>query len=826
MITFIELKNKCHSFYPAILLDRIQSISLRKNVRKFLFIFTIFLLFFIILSSSSLILSYLNSEFQIFLTENIFKIRGLFFIFLVLLLEYYLAEAFYLSFYFKNNSKISFELARIIESGDDLDLTKSFFDSNLGKKILERLGIDKKDFNNFLNIREKKIRDMDLSLNNSDFIYQKNDIDKILIRDYVEVLYDSDIELQNFLNSYSVDKTLILGVSDFVALNEWKIRNQQRWWSKDNLIRIPSLGRDWAFGEKYLVKKYCTSVYDHPIYNEIENRFKIYKRYVPQIENILMKSKGSNILLMVPTNNIGMYIGATFGKMINNGQIHPYFQNKQIFFLDWSVLIDSETDNKKEFFDNELKNLFIEASNAGDIILVIPYLARFFDEVRNLGSDLNILLNDFLTSNSLNIIGITDNSGYHETIELNRNFLQFFEKVKISEIDLTEGLVILSEESYEIEKHRKCFFLFQSLRTISESAEKYFSDGVYSDKIIDLLDEVTNYAIINKKRIIEPEDVLKVVAEKTGIPLGAVGEAEKDNLNNLENLLHQRVIGQELAIKKVSEIIKRARSGIQNPKRPIGSLLFLGPTGVGKTETAKALAESFFQDEDKMIRVDMSEYNSYDALPKLIGDFSAERAGLLSSQITDKQHGVILLDEFEKADKRVLDLFLQILDEGQFKDGRGQLINVRNFIIIATSNAGSDLIFKNSEQDFNQDLTNKIVESVIEQGIFKPELVNRFDGTVLFHTLTKEQLALIAEMMIKKLEQRLFQNGIKIVINQDLINYLVQIGLSPKFGARELNRAIQNDLESQIADALIVGNIKRGQSVEFKINQNKLEIIK
>ncbi|HVS79465.1 MAG TPA: AAA family ATPase, partial [Candidatus Paceibacterota bacterium] len=283
-----------------------------------------------------------------------------------------------------------------------------------------------------------------------------------------------------------------------------------------------------------------------------------------------------------------------------------------------------------------------------------------------------------------------------------------------------------------------------------------------------------------------------------------------------EEILRQRIVGQELAITAISDAMRRARAGVSNPNRPMGSFLFIGPTGVGKTETTKALAEVFFGDENKITRFDMSEYSADDALTRLIGSFDTGKPGTFTTALRENPYGVLLLDEFEKANKEVHNLFLQVLDEGVFSDMTGKKVNARNLIIIATSNAGSDLIWTLSQN--GKDLAQakgEVIDDIITKGIFKPELMNRFDGVILFHALGNDDLRSVARIQLERLKKRLEERKLDLEINDALVEFLVKQGSDPKFGARPLNRAIQETVEAIIAKKLIDGSAKPGAKISL-----------
>jgi ATP-dependent Clp protease ATP-binding subunit ClpC len=814
MISFTELKNKTSNLYPIVILEQSLNYRARYFLKKIiLWILSLnFILVLITINTEQLPVGELSN----FFVKNIFSIRAFFFLFLTIWLVVKLLDAFFYSLYFNENNKATFELARTIYKTDPDDLTKSFFKDNQGGSILLRLGIDKKTFNDFLKNRKQKINDVEFEMG--------DDPDGFLtMADYGLGIFRLDSELQDFLSKQGITENEFIKTINWIKnIEEQKIENGV-WWTREKLAKIPSIGRNWAFGKVYLLEKYGHSVFLDKNYRYLGNKDKIYESYTDQLQRILLKSTEANAIVIANTSDIAMNIISVLGRALINGIINTALENRRIFILDGADIIDSI--KTKIEFENTFKEILIQANNAGNTIVVIPNLPKFIDSAFEIGVDIADLLSQFLASSSIQIVALSDERGFHQSIETNKALMQHFEKLVVKQIDGQDALNILQEEAIKIESEYNILFTYKSLEKISESASRYFSDSEYSIKILDLIEEIKIKNLTEGKYFVTEKEVNDVVALKTGVPQGAIGDTEKEKLSGLEEILHKRVIGQNLAIEAISKAIKRARSGIQNPNRPIGSFLFIGPTGVGKTETTKALAESFFGNEENILRFDMSEYDSFDALEKLIGGVNNKTVGLLASKIRENQYGILLLDEFEKADARVHDLFLQIIDEGKFTDARGEEINARNLIIIATSNAGSDLIYKASLNDNDLALTkDTVINSIIERKIFKPELLNRFDGIILFHALKDEHISKIAKLMLKKLESRLIGKGIKIDITEQMINYLVEVGRNPQFGARAMNRVIQDVIEGQIAEEIISGKLNNGSLVKFEINPQTKEL--
>ncbi|MCD6402415.1 ATP-dependent Clp protease ATP-binding subunit, partial [bacterium] len=352
--------------------------------------------------------------------------------------------------------------------------------------------------------------------------------------------------------------------------------------------------------------------------------------------------------------------------------------------------------------------------------------------------------------------------------------------------------------------------------------DRYLPAIPFPEKALDLLDEITTYAFQKRKRIVLPEDVAKVVSEKVEIPVGEIEAKEREVLLNLENLIHQRIINQAEAVKEVATALRRARAQVKTRKGPMGSFLFLGPTGVGKTETSKALSEIYFGSEEKMIRLDMSEFQAIEDIPRLIG--SEKEGGLLTTQIRENPFSLILLDEIEKAHPNILNLFLQVLDEGHITDGMGRKVDFKNSIIIATSNAGYKVILEAIKEkiEWNQ-VKQKLLDYLFQEGIFRPEFINRFDAFVIFKPLSHQDLLDICQLMLQKLEKNLREKDIEFIITEPLKEKIVELSYKPEFGAREMQRVIQDKIENVLAEALLSGKLRRGSRLE--IDPENFEII-
>jgi len=601
-----------------------------------------------------------------------------------------------------------------------------------------------------------------------------------------------------------------------------EIEREKKFWEWENLIKRGSLGKDWAAGYTVTLDKFSVDLSEMAKLR----RFPLiigHQKELSQMEIILSRSEINNVLLVgEPGTGRNTIVFALAEKSVL-GQLRPELNYKRVVKLDISGIAAQAQDIEETEFI--LDKIFQEVIRAGNVILVIDdfhnYLGR--GGVRAGTIDISGVISKYLHLPQFQIIAITTYAGLHKYIEQNPSILSLFEKVEVSELSEKETLRIIERIVLVLEKKYKVFVSYQAIRDIISFCAKYIQDIPFPKKAIDMLDEIMIYTSSLKEKVVLPSHVAKVFTDKTEIPVGEIESKEREKLLKLEELIHKRIIDQEEAVEEISDALRRARTEITTRKGPMGSFLFLGPTGVGKTETAKALAEIYFGSEEKMIRLDMSEFQSVSDIERLIG--SPGQEGLLTTQVKENPFSLVLLDEFEKAHPNILNLFLQVLDEGHLTDGLGRKVNFQNTIIIATSNAGYTIILEAIKEKlpFSQ-IKDKLLDFIFEKGIFRPELINRFDAVVIFRPLTKDHLLKIAELLLSKSKENLAKKDIEFVITPQLKEKIVELGYDPTFGAREMRRVIQDKVENVLAEALLRGQIKRGDRVAIDAQEFKLII--
>ena len=579
------------------------------------------------------------------------------------------------------------------------------------------------------------------------------------------------------------------------------------------------------------------------------------------------------------------------------GIVPENMKNRRIYTMDLAGML-AGTKYRGEF-EERMKRLIREVENAGDIILFLDEVHTIIGAGGAEGAmDASNILKPSLARGELQLIGATTISEYRKYIEKDAALERRFQPVTIEEPDEKKCTEILKGLRVGYEKHHQVEIDEEALDAAVKLSERYISDRFLPDKAIDVLDEACakvrlrgfkapasvydleerlvkvktdlenairsgdmseareknqekeqiqrklertqeRFRRKNKesKFTVTEDDVADVVAEWTKIPVHRLKEEESVRLKKLEATLHKRVVGQEEAVTAVAKAVRRGRVGLKDPNRPIGSFLFLGPTGVGKTELSKALAEAMFGSEESMIRVDMSEYMEKHSVAKLIGSppgyVGHEDGGQLSEQVRRHPYSVVLFDEIEKAHPDVFNILLQVLDDGHITDSQGRKVDFRNTVIIMTSNAGAQAIIDPKKLGFNvkenaADDYKRMKDNVMREIklIFRPEFLNRIDEILVFHPLGKAEIKKIVGMMCRELTKRAKEQlGIKLTIRESVKEYIAETGMDQKYGARPLRRAVQNRLEEPLAEALLNGEVKKDSEIVVGMSKKEIKFI-
>ena len=579
---------------------------------------------------------------------------------------------------------------------------------------------------------------------------------------------------------------------------------------------------------------------------------------------------------------------------IVNSEVPDILDGKKVIQLDMGLLI-AGTKYRGEF-EERLKKIMDEIRQAGNIILVIDEMHTLIGAGAAEGAiDAANILKPALSRGEIQVIGATTLDEYRKHIEKDTALERRFQSVLIEEPSIDDSIEIIRGIKPKYEEHHRLIISDDAIVSSVKLSSKYITDRFLPDKAIDVLDEACSKvrlkvsslspegkeldkelrciikekeeAIRNQefekasqlrddeanmkekirevsekwrnehdanKPVVTEENVAEVIGMMTGVPVTKLTESESDRLLNLEKVLHERVIGQNDAIVAISKAIRRARVGLKSPNRPIGSFIFCGPTGVGKTELAKALSEAVFGSEDNMVRVDMSEFMEKHSTSKLIGSppgyVGYDDGGSLTETIRKKPYSVILFDEIEKAHPDVFNIMLQILDDGRLTDSKGRHVNFKNTIIIMTSNVGASMIATQSKLGFvtaddeKKDKYEKLKDTVNEEmkKAFRPEFINRIDDIIVFAHLSKEEIRQIVDLMMKDLFKRLDERGLTMEVTDDVKDFLATDGYNEAYGARPLRRLIQRKVEDTLAEEILSGKYHEGDTIVLDMKDGKM----
>ncbi len=470
---------------------------------------------------------------------------------------------------------------------------------------------------------------------------------------------------------------------------------------------------------------------------------------------------------------------------------------------------------------NEFAQILKEAQAAGNVILVLRDIFRLTNaEVE--GLDLTDIITQALEGKRLFIVSVLDKNDYTKYVSRNARLMKYFEEVGVFEMNKADALPVLLSAARYNEKQKGVITTVPVIEDILRGSGQYMTDVPFPEKALELLDAVLLYhAEHNPGLSVTREEVNAVLSEKTGIALASLGDAQKTKLAHLEDSIHERLVNQTYPVSLIAKALRAKTSGVMTSARPIGSFLFLGPTGVGKTETAKALAEVYFGSEEKIIRFDMSEFAGGEAIERLIGNAGKNIPGALTTAIKNNPACLLLLDEIEKAPAAVFNLFLSLLDEGRITDAFGKSISTSHVFVIATSNAGSEYIREVVKEESNKELLQKkVLEYVMEQHVFSPEFLNRFDGVVVYEPLSPTQLKEVAKRLLNYVARDMKQKGIIVEFDDSVYEKVVQDGYDASLGARPMRRMIELKLGDVLARGILSNEIAEGDHVKVSADNS------
>ncbi|HRH23305.1 MAG TPA: ATP-dependent Clp protease ATP-binding subunit [Candidatus Magasanikbacteria bacterium] len=638
------------------------------------------------------------------------------------------------------------------------------------------------------------------------FTREKHD-PRIRVTTLFKLVVEQSEQIQEILYDIEVDKTKLDNVIEWARIRETMHEN----------YRV--FARASAGVSKHGMDKAMTAVAT-PALNQMSHDLTIAAKYGDidicvardkEIEEILriIEGGGRNIML-VGDHGVGKVtiVQGIVERMIR-GDVPKLLQDKRMVQLSATSLLAGTTVAGAE---ERLIRIMNEITRARNIILFIDNIHDLIGITDGSGQGLDVSesLAEYLSADRFVMFATTLPDTYARFIA-HSEIGTVFSKIDVREMEINQAIRVLESKAGTIEYKTRVFYSYDAVEKSVQLAHKFFTDRNLPESALALMSEAGSYARSKHGEhcLVSPDDVGAVVADKTGIPATSITANESEKLLKLEEEMHTQVIGQSEAVALVANALRRARADMRSTTRPISSFLFLGPTGVGKTELAKTIARVYFGGEARMIRIDMSEYQDSNSMYRLIGQVGAQGSGILTQAVKDHPFSLVLLDEFEKADPNILNLFLQVLDDGRLTDSTGRVVDFTNTIIIATSNAGTEYVSRRMKEGAtSEEVRQELIRGELKS-YYRPELLNRFDGIVLFKPLMNGEIKQIAKLMLKQVEKDLEIKGVGFHVEDAALDELARVGFDPEFGARPMRRAIQDRVENELANLVLKGELQR-----------------
>ncbi|KKR06204.1 MAG: ATPase with chaperone activity, ATP-binding subunit [candidate division WS6 bacterium GW2011_GWF2_39_15] len=574
------------------------------------------------------------------------------------------------------------------------------------------------------------------------------------------------------------------------------------------------VAKSWAYGYTFILNHFSREI-NEEVANSFEKFGIGHMEEVEELVSIIGKIGKRNALLIGDPGVGKSSLIKGLAQRINNGDVPPQLIGKRIVQLDLNGMIAYSSNLKNT--EAVVQKAMDELKRAGNTILYIDELQELIPaKADESGHSLAGILLPYILEGHFPVIGTVNYANYKKYFYTNESFRQSFNNIEVKELSQTDTITILQSKVEKLEDLFKLYITTPALTAAAELAQRYIHDRMLPDSAVDVLESACSWAQSNNVPVLTTEHVSKIVSIQTNIDVESVSTLDVDKVIKLEEKIKSKVIGQDEAVGVVVEAIKRSKTGIRNPNKPIGVFMFIGPTGVGKTYLAKVLAQEFFSAKSDIVRIDMSEYQDEGSVNRLLGGSSnSEQSISLVDKIKKDPYSVVLFDEIEKANPQVLDLFLQIFDEGRVTSISGETINFTNSIIICTSNIASDMIMKNFAQNMLWEQIKDLVLIELKQSV-RPELFNRFDNIVVFSPQSIATLAQISSLLLGELASRLSEQGVTVTWESTIPMLIASKAYDPALGARPIKRYIQENIEGNIANEIINEGKKPGSTIKIK----------
>ncbi len=725
---------------------------------------------------------------------------------------------------------------KILSLGGDLNLAMimELMDTGPVELALSRLDVSIKDF------KEKTEKELQNSINNSSKV-SKSELLEQMKKIFWLAAIDADFHGRHSVESdllfsslTSVNDPYISKIMDFFSISAQDVDSamvfgkfsKSRWripfftggfGMKMVKIKPSRVNRTFTSRPTPLLDNFSEDITDLARAG-VEGFLIGHQKEYDQMVDILSR-QGSRNVLLIGEPGIGKesLVAHLALNIVSDNVPKTLFDRRLVKFSIGDLISQSSENETSDLFAKIVKEIIA----AGNIILYIPEIHLLAQKAQSSSIQLYDFLMPVIKSDAFPVIGATYPKEYKEYIQNETGFSEVFENLNIGEISQQEAITLLTYDSLVMEKTYKVSINFSAIKQAVFLAGKYFNYKPLPANAREIFKEALASATQKGQKSINGDDIAEVVERKINVPIHKTGKAEAQTLLNLESIIHENYIDQDKAVSAVSEALRAYRSGLSRKGGPIATFLFVGPTGVGKTELSKILTEIQFGSEKFMVRFDMSEYQQKESISRFIGSTDGKIAGSLTEAIIQSPYSLILLDEFEKAHPDILNLFLQVFDDGRLTDSLGRVVDFQNTIIIATSNAQSVYIQEQIAagkkiQDFADEIKKKLFD------YFKPELINRFSDIIVFKPLSKEDITSIAKINLASLAKNLDESqGIVIKFDEDAIEKIAALGYDPAFGARPLRRAIDESIKSELSKEILSGRISKGQSVNVVLDQSQ-----